>query len=232
MPLESLGFTRKVVGTYLTRKPDPEALMVAVIATLALFLSTMWVWFSPQGLEELTVSSREAVFGRQEYWRLWTAAITHADAGHLVSNSFLFFVLGYFLTAYFGLVMFPILAFLLSGLINALALATYAPTVNLLGASGVVYWMGGVWLVLYLMIDTRRSWGSRWLRVFGVGILMFVPSEAFEPSVSYRTHFIGFLVGILTGLLYYAANAKRLRAAEVVEWIPPEPDEETDALRA
>lgn len=232
MAPENLGFTRKVVGTYLSRKPDPEALMVTIIATLALFLCTMWVWFSPQDLGELTVSSREAVFGRGEYWRLWTAAVTHADAGHLVSNSFLFFVLGYFLTSYFGLVMFPVLAFVLSGPINALALATYAPTVNLLGASGVVYWMGGVWLVLYLLIDTRRDWSSRWVRVFGVGILMFVPSEAFEPSVSYRTHFIGFVVGILTGLSYYAIHAKRLRSAEVIEWIPPEAEEGIDASRA
>ncbi len=231
-PLESFGFTGKIVGTYLTRKPDGEALMTAIIATLVLFLTTMWVWFSPQGLEELTVSSGKTVFENKEYWRLWTAAVTHADVGHLMSNSLLFFVLGYFLAGYFGIVMFPTLALIMGGLINSIALSTYGPTVNLLGASGIVYWMGGVWLVLYLLIDTRRSWGSRWLRVLGVGILMFVPSEAFEPAVSYRTHFIGFLVGNLTGLLYYAANAKRLRSAEVIEWIPPEVDDEADALRA
>lgn len=222
--LRALGFTERIVGTYLTRKPDPEALMVTLISTLLLALASMWIWFSPQDLEQYTTASKELVYGGHEDWRLWTATLTHADMGHLLSNSLLFFVLGYFLSGYFGLVMFPISAFLLGGLINAIAVWTYAPTVKLLGASGVVYWMGGVWLVLYLLIDTRRSLRSRWLRVFGVALLMFLPSEAFNPTISYRTHFIGFGIGILTGLLYFAANASRLRAAEVIEIIPPEPD--------
>lgn len=226
--LKDLGFTERIVGTYLTRRPDPEAFMVTLISTLILFLASIWIWFSPQNLEQWTVASRELVYDGHQYWRLWTATLTHANIGHLLSNSLLFFVLGYFLSGYFGVFMFPISAFVLGGMINAIAVWTYAPTVKLLGASGVVYWMGGVWLVLYLLIDTQRSWGSRWLRSLGVAIMMFLPAEAFDPQVSYRTHFIGFAVGIATGLLYYAANASRLRAAEVIEILPPEPELENN----
>lgn len=225
------AFTRKIVATHLSRSPAPAAAWIAVLSTLVLMLVSSLIWSLPGAWEDLTVASREAVYGRHEYWRLWTATLTHADFKHLLSNALLFFVLGYFLTAYFGLVMFPILAFVLGGVINAVAVASYRPEVQLLGASGVVYWMGGAWLVLYLLIDRRRSWKSRWLRVFGVSILLFVPSEAFDPSISYRTHFIGFVIGLLTGLLYYAANFTRLRAAEVVEWNPVEPEAEIDALR-
>lgn len=227
------GWTRRIVGTWLTKRPDPDALMVALISTLAMMLISVWVWFGQHDLdsdlESWTIASKDLVFHQHQYWRLWTAAVTHSGLGHLLSNSFLFFILGYFLRGYFGLLMFPGLALLLGGVINGLAIATYPAQQQLLGASGIVYWMGGVWLVLYLLIDRRRSWGSRWLRVFGVALMLFLPSEAFDPSISYRTHFIGFGIGVLTGLIYFALHARELRSGEIVELIPPEPVFEIEA---
>lgn len=205
--------------TWLSRRPDPMGLAVAAFSTLLLLGGSLLHWLLiERGFSGLAASG-EAVFGRHEYWRLWTAVFAHSDAGHLLSNSLLFFILGGFLAGHFGVTLFPWLAFLFGGVINFASVASYAPEVRLLGASGVVFWLGGTWLALYLFLDRQRSGLQRTLRSVGVALALFVPSEAFDPSVSYRTHAIGFAVGVACGLAWYAIHRRRFRAAEVVEWI-------------
>ncbi len=79
--------------------------------------------------------------------------------------------------------------------------------------------MGGVWLVLYFLLDRRKSIVQRSLRALGVGLALFMPSEAFDPHISYKSHFIGFSLGVLFGLLYYSIHRDTFRAAEVREII-------------
>ncbi len=81
----------------------------------------------------------------------------------------------------------------------------------MIGASGVVFWMGGAWLALYVMIEVRRTLKQRLLRALGVGLLLFFPSEAFDPQVSYLTHAVGFAMGLVSGLLVYFINRKKYR---------------------
>jgi len=81
---------------------------------------------------------------------------------------------------------------------------------TLIGASGVVFWMGGAWLALYVMIEVRRTLKQRLLRALGVGLLLFFPSEAFDPQVSYLTHAVGFAMGLVSGLLVYFINRKKI----------------------
>jgi membrane associated rhomboid family serine protease len=57
--------------------------------------------------------------------------------------------------------------------------------------------------------------GKRLVRAVGFGVIVLVPT-AFEAAVSYRTHLIGFLVGIGFAVAYFAKHKKRLRAAERV----------------
>lgn len=205
--------------TWLSRRPDPMGLAAAAFATLLLLGGSLLNWLLiERGFSGLAASG-EAVFARHEYWRLWTAVFAHSDAGHLLSNSLLFFILGGFLAGHFGLTLFPGLAFVTGGLVNLFSVATYAPEIRLLGASGVVFWLGGTWLTLYLLLDRQRSWMQRTLRAGGVALALFVPSETFDPSVSYRTHALGFAVGVVTGLAWYLVHRRRFRSAEVVEWI-------------
>ena len=102
-------------------------------------------------------------------------------------------------------------------LITAVSLSTYAPGTRLLGASGVVYLMAGFWLTSYLFIERRLSMGKRLLRASGFGLIVLVPT-VWDPSVSYRTHAIGFGAGILFAVVYYVKMGKELRKAERVEW--------------
>ena len=99
------------------------------------------------------------------------------------------------------------------------------PTIQLIGASGIVFWMGGFWLVLYYFLDTRRSLAQRTFRSIGVGLLLFMPAEAFDAGVSYQTHFVGFSLGVLCGLIYYWLKRSRFRSAEVIETVIEEPIE-------
>lgn len=214
----------RIRETLLTHRPHPRAQMTALLSTLMLVLVTSLFWQNFWGLDDLAAASNAMIFKQHQWWRAWSATLVHADVAHLMSNSLLFFVLGYFLSGYFGLLMFPFLTFLMGGLINLLAVATYAPQTQLLGASGMVYWMGGVWLSLYLLIDRRRELWSRSLRVLGVALLLFVPSQAFDPTISYRTHFIGFSIGVVSGFLYFWTNRVWIRRFEVIELIPDEID--------
>lgn len=215
-----------VKATWLTKKPHPDAKTVTIVSTAVLALGSLIYLRDLFGLAHLMSASREQVFAHGEWWRLWTTTLAHADIGHLVSNSFLFFTLGYFLNGYFGLRLFPIAAFVWGGIINIFALLTYDPETTLIGASGVVYWLGGTWLVLYFYLSRQKNDLQRWLRTLGVGILVFMPAETFEPRVSYRTHFIGFAFGLIAGFWHYYRHREKFLAEEVRETIV----EETDPL--
>jgi len=206
--------------TWLTRKlKAPASRWVAMLSAASLFLGSLLYLFNIGGAASWMAASPEQVFGAHQYWRLWTAIFAHSGLAHVLSNSLLFFILGFFLNAYFGNLVFPIGALVFGGLINALALLTYDPEITLLGASGVVYWMGGTWLALFFCLSRQYALLNRSLRTLGVGILIFMPAETFDPSVSYRTHFIGFAVGVLFGLAHFFAHKRKFRSAEVRETI-------------
>lgn len=208
----------KIVETWLSAKPKASAFNVALFSTLTLLLIHVLVWDHGIGLYEHLVASGDLVFGSQREWgRVFSAALIHADFGHLLSNGLLFFILSYYLSGYFGWALFPGLALVFGGIINFTVLWNYPPEVRLLGASGVVYWMGGVWLSLYVALDRRRSLSQRLIRALGVGLLLFLPSEAFDPKVSYLAHAVGFAYGVLTGALYFVWRKAEFRRAERVE---------------
>lgn len=205
--------------TWLSRKPDAKAQAVVALSTAALALGCLVDWRTGGAWLE---ASGQLVFTSHEYWRLWTTLFAHADLGHLAANSLLFVTLGYFLCGYFGSAVFPLTAFVFGGVTNAFSLWTYPPELVLVGASGMVSWMGGAWLALYLTLNRQVSLTARLLRTIGVALLLFAPSETFDPHVSYRTHGIGFALGVLWGVWHFRWHRARFRAAEVYETITEE----------
>lgn len=208
--------------TWLNRKPNPSAYIVAMGTLLFLSALCFGQWHNFRDLAELWPASQEQVFSKGEYWRLWTTLFVHADMGHLAANSLLFFILGYFLYGYFGAFIFPVLAVVMGGATNAFALLTYHPETRLVGASGIVSWMGGCWLALYFMINTKLTPVQRLLRCGGVALILFAPSETFDPKISYRTHAIGFVIGVLCGAIYYQYRKQEFKRAERRETIVDE----------
>ncbi len=209
--------------TWLSKKPQPLGAFVSALCTFSLALISLFYWRDLFRAQSWMPASGQNVFEHHEIWRAWTTVFIHADEKHLFSNSFLFFILGAFLCGHFGFLFFPTLALIAGGLINLFVLARMNPEVQLIGASGVVYWMGGAWLILYFLLDRQRSHYQRALRSIGVGLLLFVPAEAFDPSISYLTHTVGFFFGVMSGALYYFIRRQTFLAAEVKEILIEEP---------
>ncbi len=211
--------------TWLSKKPAPLSAFISALCTFFLAFISLIYWRDLFHASTWMTASNHAVFDQHEIWRAWTALFIHADEKHLFSNSFLFFILGTFLGGYFGALLFPGLAFLMGGLINLVVLAKMPPEAQLLGASGIVYWMGGAWLSLYFMLDSKRTYFQRALRAMGVGLLLFLPAEAFDPSISYFSHWIGFLSGVSCGLIFYFLKRRTFLSAEMKELFIDEPEE-------
>lgn len=211
----------EVRQTWLSREPKGESAFVSAIMTFLLVAGSMIGW-STWG--ERLEATGEKVFQHHEYYRLWTTLFVHGDAAHLAANTFLFFIFGFFLYGYFGWRIFPVAAFFWGGLANLSVLGTYDPETALVGASGVVYWMGGAYLILYFFLSRQKNTWHRWLRSAGVALLLFAPSETFIPNVSHRTHFAGFILGVAFGLTHYLGRRREFLAAEVHETVIEDAD--------
>lgn len=173
-------------------------------------------WRTDLPVSGLLAASPDSVFGAGEYWRLFTSSLIHGDMAHLLSNSLMLTLMGYFVTHHFGMISYPVLGFLGGILINLVVIWDYYGASTLVGASGVVHYLWGFWFVLYLFIQRHISLSRRLMKVTAVGIFILAPTE-FKPQVSYYAHGVGLVVGMLTGLVYWYFNRERIRSYEV--WV-------------
>ncbi len=197
-----------VLPNWLDQRPHPSSLMFTLIVLLLVSLFSLAAWNFPDATSHYA-SSKTTVYGVGEYYRLWTSLFLHADLKHLLANLFLGSILIFFLVGYFGFRLVPLAALSFGALTNALTLLSMPSEIYLIGFSGVVFWLGGLWLTLYFLISSQMSLTKRILRTLGIALFIFFPSEAFDPSVSYMAHFWGFLLGILFGLLFFALNKQK-----------------------
>ena len=201
-----------VVENWLTRKLNSNAWNITLVLVALLMFGSLIFLHQFFGAESWMPASYESVFKNHEYWRLWTTLFAHADPAHLLGNLFLFIPFAYFLTGYFGVLLFPLLGFVVGGLINALTLTTLSGASTLIGVSGVVHWMGATWVTLYLLIDQREPTQRRILKSIGASLILFIPTS-FKPEISYLTHFLGYISGVISGAAFYFLNRKAFLAA-------------------
>ncbi len=208
---------RKLVKTLLHLPPrsDSVAIAMAVVATITAVTVAGWRW--PIFGALLPVSGAKVV-EQFEYWRPWTACFAHADLAHLLSNMFMFAILARFLGGHFGYWIFPFWVFFLGGIANLIVLPSYLPEVQVLGASGVVNVLGGIWLSLFFFVSRQYRWKGRILRTLGVGLLLFAPQE-FRPQVAERVHMAGLFLGIAFGSMWFLVFKNRIRSYEVWETV-------------
>jgi rhomboid protease GluP len=218
----------KVIQTHLSQKPRAGALTITVIGILSLTLVSLVYWLAPDKVSDLLDGRRALIYGHGEFWRLWTAIGAHGDPHHLLSNLPLFAVLSFLLYGYFGAWGFPLVPALLGGVVNALTLAAYPRNSSLVGASGVVYLMAGLWLGLFMLIERRQSLSFRIAAAAGFVLVLLMP-ETFDPKTSYLAHGIGFGAGLVAAPVLYAFQRPQLLAAEVRREpvvLPPEQEHE------
>ncbi|MCB9026869.1 MAG: rhomboid family intramembrane serine protease [Bdellovibrionaceae bacterium] len=196
-----------LVGTLFSKRPHAHSFLISFSMVSLCFVVSSVAWKNKNWMEALS-ASRYSVFEELKIWQLLTTIFIHADGLHVLSNSFMLFIFGYFVFGYFGGKVFPLYSLIGAGLTNAFALWTYPPHVKLVGASGWVYFLAGYWLCMYLFIERQRTLWARTLRIFGVGLVVLFPSS-FEMQVSYRVHGIGLFLGILMGFVYYYIHRKQ-----------------------
>lgn len=206
------------MGTLLTEKPWSRSLGYTFLMVLFITGVTQFYWLDPLEISSFFPAVKKNIFQSGEIWRLWSAMLIHGDIGHLLSNLYMLSIFTYFIIGYFKLKAFWLLTLVGGSLVNLFAISTYAPNVRLLGASGLVYLFGGFWLGLYMFIQTQHSFTKRIVRVFGMGLMVFFPTT-FEATTSYRTHFIGFVVGLLFGITYFVINRKKIRKKDKYTYV-------------
>lgn len=169
-----------------------------VFLFIVCWLASLVHWRARSGL--LTVdwltSEKSQIITGHEFWRLLTSMAVHSDLSHLLSNGVLFFIFGWILRAYIGSLAFPYLAILAGIITQAITLLTYPSGVRLVGASGAIYAMVGLWLTYYLLIEKNQRLFTKVMRSLAFVLVVLMPSTI-QKNVSYRAHAIGFLVGCL-----------------------------------
>lgn len=201
---------------WLTQKPQHLAWVGVFLLTGAVVVLTLFDWSNPEVLSLGFRATWSSVFEKHQYYQLWTSLFVHADSSHTLSNLILFVPLLYLLSAYFGNWLWPFFALFIGGAINAIVLQTLPPDVALIGISGVDNWLGAVWLTLFFLIDRRENRRRRFAVVLFVTFVLFVP-DTYKPGISYLSHFIGYVLGVLSGLLFFYWRKDQFQKAEVFE---------------
>lgn len=217
----------RLIQTLITTKPDSKSFLVSAGMLLIIGIVTQIFWKDLYGVADLLPVSKKSLFVHGEVWRAFTATLIHADLGHYLSNAYMLFIFGYFIYGYFGAMVYPLYGFLLSGIVNALTVVTYPEETRLLGASGMVYWLGGFWLTSYFFIQRQHPPLNRTLRVLGIGVMVFFPTS-FVPTTSYRAHAIGFGVGAAFAVLHFFLNKSSIRSYEAFKHIFVESEPEAE----
>lgn len=151
-----------------------------------------------------------------EYWRVVTGAFMHGNLMHLAMNCFGLYLLGRPGEVSFGTrpLMQVYFVALLGG--NGLALALQDPATPLVGASGAVFGIFGMWLGFFL----SRTGGLRetWNTAIGRQLLVLLAINAAitlaVPQISLWGHLGGFVPGLALGYYHERRAARRAGMAE------------------
>ena len=126
-----------------------------------------------------------------EPWRMLTAAFLHASPLHILFNLLTLWIFGRELEPLLGSLRFATL-YLVSALGGSLAVAILDPTAWVVGASGAVFGLFGVWLV---MLRRMRADMTPMLVLLGINVVM----AFLNPGISWQAHLGGAITGAICG---------------------------------
>ena len=210
--------------TFLSKKKNEYGILVSTVFLISSLILSQLYWNPSLGLSEYLLASPVRVYDNSEYWRLFTSAFIHADLAHFLSNSLFLGLMGYFVSSYFGWVTFPIVAILMGAVINFIIVTSSIGDVGILGASGIVYWLWGFWLMMYFLIERKVTVTRRIMKIVAISLMVLVPTS-YNPQTSYFAHFLGLILGLAIGTTHFFFNKKHFRSYERYEIIATEIDE-------
>jgi membrane associated rhomboid family serine protease len=191
---------RTITGGALPTR-DGAVSMVLLGANIVVFL-----------LQQLTEGKANSVFqlgamqglavADGEYWRLFTAAFLHAGVLHIVFNMYALYLFGPFVERALGTSRFVVAYVTMAVASSAFVYWLTAPQVATIGASGAIFGLFGLALVLFI----RAGQDVR-------GLLFLLAINAFislQGNISWQGHLGGFVTGVLLGAaLAYAPRDRR-----------------------
>ena len=192
--------TPKIPPQGFERFPKPGSAWLPNMGCIIMIIASLVNWTWTKGMPPF-VATGERVFQDGEWWRVVFALFGHGDVMHIAHNAPVFWFFAWVLHAYFGWVASIALTLAIGLLSNLWTLWIYDPEIQLLGASGMIYGMVALWLVLYIRFDTKGWWVKRVMRSLGFSLLVLFP-QTYERNVSYLAHATGFGLGIAVGLLW------------------------------
>ncbi len=222
-----MEFQTKITETFLSKKKHDYGIAVTTLFLISSLVLSQLYWNPGLGLSQYLLASPVRVHDNSEYWRLFTSAMIHADLSHYLSNSLFIGLMGYFVSSYFGLITFPLVAIVMGGIVNFIIVASAVDDTGILGASGIVYWLWGFWLTMYFFIERKVTIPRRVMKIVAVSLMVLVPTT-YEPQTSYFAHFLGLILGVMIGIVHFYFNKKHFRNFERHEIILPESDDDWD----
>ena len=187
--------------SFLSLRPQTGAFvwvtMFAIVsAVLSLLASSSSTFASRLLLPASDLLTWKASYG------LLTSMLVHSGLDHYLGNMILLVPMAGFTSAYYGFWVFPVIGITLGCVTHAIALWTYPPYMHLVGSSGLLYAIFGIWITLYAFVESHLAWRRRVLRLSGFIALMLLP-HTYSPTTSYRAHGIGFVLGVVGGIFIF-----------------------------
>lgn len=181
------------------------------VAVFAVMVTTFGAGdFTPRQVVEFGGTYGPLVLDRGENWRLVASNYIHFDLKHIAFNMFALFAWGSYVSERFGFARFAVF-YTLCGVIGSWVSVTYQPNMVGAGASGAV---SGVLAALFVF----RAFGDRLISTKELlGALLFNAAlSAFVPSIDWRAHAAGFVVGLIDCVLLILTlpRSNRLAAGE------------------
>ena len=178
-------------------------LWVLIAVNILLFIATS---IRPEAANSLAVS-RSTITSQP--WTIVSAMFTHANIFHIVFNMLALYFYGMYVLALVGEARFFIVYFLGGIIGNALFLLLSGPYAAAVGASGAVFALGGLLVVLVprmkVMIFPIPVQIDLWIAIIIFAVI------SLSPGVAWQAHFGGLATGLAAGYLF-KMQARRRRS--------------------
>lgn len=194
-------------------KVSPALVAINVLVFIALaILNLSLTEYSIQSLYMLGANSSQWI-DQGQWWRMVTSLFLHFGLMHLLFNSVSLLFLGRFLEPLLGHTVFLVL-YLLMGIGASLTSYIFNKDVISAGASGAIFGLFGIFIVLMLTNLIERRVRQEWLKSIGVILAINLGMGLILP-VDNAAHLGGLAAGLICGVLVMPWIRRRVRLMQI-----------------
>lgn len=195
-------------------KVSPALVLINIVVFLALAIMNLSLTdYSVQSLYWLGANFSPWV-DQGQWWRLLSSLFLHFGLMHLLFNSVSLLFLGRFLEPLLGHTVFFVL-FLVMGITASLTSYVFNKEVISAGASGAIFGLFGIFIVLLLSNLVEKRVRQEWLKSVGVILAINLGMGLILP-VDNAAHLGGLFSGLVCGLLAMPWIKMRLKAKPTI----------------